>query len=107
MGARNDTSAELEGNILKLLSDASGDILEDEVLIQTLSQVPRIDTHSRIAIAILDLAPHTAPQLTLLPQSKVASEDVAVALQQASVTEARINDTRVLCVFFGTNFRFI
>jgi hypothetical protein len=37
-----DTSAELEGNILKLLSDASGDILEDEVLIQTLSQVPRI-----------------------------------------------------------------
>jgi hypothetical protein len=31
--------SDLEGNILKLLSDASGDILEDEVLIQTLSQV--------------------------------------------------------------------
>ena len=28
--------SDLEGNILKLLSDASGDILEDEVLIQTL-----------------------------------------------------------------------
>ena len=35
----SDSSAELEGNILKLLSEASGDILEDEVLIQTLSQV--------------------------------------------------------------------
>jgi hypothetical protein len=59
---------ELEGNILQLLSDASGDILEDEVLIQTLSQ------------------------------SKTASEEVASALAQASVTEKRINDTRVLCV---------
>jgi hypothetical protein len=35
----SDPAAELEGNILKLLSEASGDILEDEVLIQTLSQV--------------------------------------------------------------------
>ncbi len=59
---------ELESSILKLLSEASGDILEDEVLIQTLSQ------------------------------SKIASEDVSSALEKARVTEKRINDTRILCV---------
>jgi len=59
---------ELELEVLRLLSEATGDVLEDDVLIQTLSQ------------------------------SKVASGEVAAALKQASVTESRINDTRVLSV---------
>jgi hypothetical protein len=90
--------AELEGNILKLLSDASGDILEDEVLIKTLSQV--YSNTTIFVMAFCRSAPRGTPKLRCVThwQSKVASEDVASALKQAAVTEDRINNTRTLYV---------
>ena len=56
--------AEIEDKILKMLSEAGGDILEDEELINTLSA------------------------------SKVTSNEIGVALEAAEKTEATINDTR-------------
>jgi len=57
--------AEIEDKILKMLSEAGGDILEDEELINTLSA------------------------------SKVTSNEIGVALEAAEKTEATINDTRM------------
>ena len=57
--------AEIEDKILKMLSEAGGDILEDEELINTLSA------------------------------SKVTSNEIGVALESAEKTEAVINETRM------------
>jgi dynein heavy chain, axonemal len=57
--------AEIENKILKMLSEAGGDILEDEELINTLSA------------------------------SKVTSNEIGVALESAEKTEANINETRM------------
>merc|ERR1719409_2135262 len=57
--------AEIEDKILKMLSEAGGDILEDEELINTLSA------------------------------SKVTSNEIGVALEAAEKTEAVINETRM------------
>ena len=57
--------SEIEDRILKLLSEAGGDILEDEELINTLSA------------------------------SKVTSDEINVALAAAEKTEANINETRM------------
>ncbi|EKX45970.1 hypothetical protein GUITHDRAFT_94428 [Guillardia theta CCMP2712] len=57
--------AEIEDKILKMLSEAGGDILEDEELINTLSA------------------------------SKVTSNEIGIALEAAEKTEAEINHTRM------------
>jgi len=57
--------AQIEDKILKMLSEAGGDILEDEELINTLSA------------------------------SKVTSNEIGIALEAAEKTEAVINDTRM------------
>lgn len=63
--AMNKQMTELESNILKLLAESTGDILEDETLINTLSE------------------------------SKKTSSEVAQKLKEAEVTEKDIDDTRV------------
>jgi len=63
--AMNKQMTEIESNILRLLAESTGDILEDETLINTLAE------------------------------SKKTSSEVSVKLQEAEVTEKEIDETRV------------
>ena len=63
--AMNKQMTELESNILKLLAESTGDILEDETLINTLSE------------------------------SKKTSTEVSQKLKEAEVTEKDIDETRI------------
>ena len=63
--AMNKQMTEIESNILRLLAESTGDILEDETLINTLAE------------------------------SKKTSTDVSIKLKEAEVTEKEIDETRV------------
>ena len=68
-----------------MLSEAGGDILEDEELINTLSA----------RYVLFDNFSGMQAHLTILAFSKVTSREISAALEAAEKTEAVINETRM------------